>query len=257
MVDIPMVAKKPVKLSELDTAYFGRRQPTPTNLNGLNAGGWPHPSPPTPVQTPPAPAPSPPRPAKRRPAGNGTLVTKGQKTSLSQMNTNLDLLEVALGWELGPGGQAYDLDVEAFLLDQSGKALGDSWFVFYNQPISPDGAVRLLESSAAGDDAAIQIGLSQLNSGVAKIVFILTINEARELGRNFSQIQNAYVRVVDKRTGGELLRFHLTEYYHTVCSMVVGEVYRYKDEWRFNPVGDGTGEDLAGLCRRYGINVAG
>jgi len=187
------------------------------------------------------------------------VLQKGQKTSLSQLNQKLDFIEVGLGWDLGPGGRGYDLDVEAFLLGASGKVLGDDWFVFYNQPVSPDGAVRLLQDSATGagpgDDEIIQVRLSRLDPRVEKLAFIVTINEAQERGYNFSNVANAYVRIVDKSSGRELVRFQLTDYYASVCSMVVGEVYRYKDEWRFNPVGNGTGDDLAGLCVRYGVNV--
>lgn len=39
--------------------------------------------------------------------------------------------------------------------------------------------------------------------------------------------------------------------------MVVGELYRHNGTWKVNPVGDGVTADLAGLCARYGVNVAG
>lgn len=198
---------------------------------------------------------------RQRPAGGGVIIKKGQKTSLSALNPNLNIIEVGLGWDLGPGGQAYDLDVEAFLLNEQNKVIGDDWFVFYNQPISPDGSVQLLEDSTNGagdgDDEIIQVRLKQVNPGVNKILFIVTINEAKEHGYNFSNVQNAYVRIVDKSTNKEMVRFNLTDYYNTVCSMMVGEVYLKNGEWRFNPIGNGTGDDLIGLCARYGVNVAG
>ena len=59
------------------------------------------------------------------------MLQKGQKTSLIQLEPNLDVVKVGMGWDLGPNGQGYDLDVEAFLLNSSGKVLGDDWFVFY------------------------------------------------------------------------------------------------------------------------------
>jgi len=243
-----MVSKQAVRLSELDSAYFDKNRRAPVSPQELGGAAQP---------------PRRPAPARERPrsAGDGAAVARGQKISLSQMNANLDLIEVAMGWELGPQGQAYELDVEAFLLNQAGKVPGDGWFVFYNQPVSPDGAVRLLDTPAAGagtgDDALIQLRLGRLDRNVARIAFILTIHEARERGYHFGNVQNAYLRIVDKQGGRELLRFHLTEYYNTVCSMVVGEIYRYKNEWRFNPVGNGTGDDLLGLCARYGVDAAG
>lgn len=197
---------------------------------------------------------------RQRPSGGGVVLKKGQKTSLSKLNPNLSLIDVCLGWDIGPNGQGYDLDVEAFMLGQDGKVIGDDWFVFYNQPVSPDGSVRLLADSrdgaSDGDDEIIQVNLKQVSTQVNRIVFIVTINEAKEHGYNFSNVSNAYVRIVDKSTGNELVRFNISDYYSTVCSMMVGEVYLRNGEWRFNPIGDGTGDDLEGLCIRYGVNIA-
>ena len=191
----------------------------------------------------------------------GVMLKKGQKQSLSKLNSRLDLIQVALGWDLAHGGLSYDLDVEAFLLGDNERVIGDDWFVFYNQPNSPDGAVRLLgdskDGSSSGDDEIIQVQLSRLNPQVSKIVFIVTINDAVEYGYNFSNVQNAYVRIVDCGTNTELVRFNLTDYYSNVCSMMVGELYSKGNEWRFNAIGNGTGDSLEGLCIRYGINVVG
>lgn len=197
---------------------------------------------------------------RQRTFGNGVVLKKGQKTSLSQMCPGLDLIQVGLGWDLGPGGVGYDLDVEAFMLGANGRVIGDDWFVFYNQPNSPDNSIQLLCDSTTGagdgDDEIIQVKLSQVNPQVAKIIFIVSINEAKERGYNFSNVANAYVRITDVKTGRELVRFSLTDYYSTVCSMMVGEVYKHNNEWRFNPIGDGTSDDLIGLCTRYGVNIA-
>ena len=62
---------------------------------------------------------------------------------------------------------------------------------------------------------------------------------------------------LNSTTGEELNRFNLTEYYSNVTSMVVGEIYNYNGQWKFNAVGDGVAKDLAGLCEMYGVNVAG
>ena len=246
MIDIPMNTRGAIRLSDLDSSNFGK------------PAGQQTPAPPYQPPRPPSPQP---QPQRARPSGKGVIIKKGQKTSLSQMNPNLDFIEVGLGWDLGPRGQAYDLDVEAFMLGSNGKVIGDDWFVFYNQLISPDGSVHLLGDNTTGagegDDEIIQIRLSQVHPSVAKIVFIVTINEARERGYNFSNVTNAYVRIVDKSTGRELVRFNLTDYYNTVCSMMVGEVYKHNGAWKFNPIGNGTGDDLEGLCARFGVNVAG
>ena len=197
---------------------------------------------------------------RQRTFGNGVVLKKGQKASLTQLCPGLDLINVGLGWDLGPDGRGYDLDVEAFMLGMNGVVLGDDWFVFYGQTESPDGAVRLLCDSTTGvgdgDDEIIQVQLSKLNNNVNRIVFIVSINEAKENGYNFSNVSNAYVRITDIKTNKEIARFQLTDYYSNVNSMVVGELYMHRGEWKFNPIGDGVSADLRDLCNRYGVNVS-
>ena len=206
-----------------------------------------------------APAPTPAPMASQRPAGGGVVLKKGQKTSLSKMNPNLDNIEVGLGWDIK--NQACDLDASAFMLGANGKVVGDDWFVFYGQPSSPDGSIvhrgDSKDGAGYGDDETISIRLSQMNPAVQKVVFVVTINEALTLGLNFSMVANAYVRIVDKSTNKELCKFNLTDYYSNVTSMVVGEIYKHNGEFKLNPVGDGVARDLAGLCEMYGVNVAG
>lgn len=195
----------------------------------------------------------------QRPSGGGVVLKKGQKTSLTKMNPNLTEVDVCLGWSIL--NQACDLDASAFMLSANNRVIGDDWFVFYGQPASPDGSIvhhgDSRDGAAYGDDEIINIKLNRVNPQVQKIAFVVTINEALERGLNFSMVKDAYVRVVDKSTGKELVKFNLTEYYSNVTSMVVCELYKHNGEFRLNPVGDGVAKDLAGLCEMYGVNVAG
>lgn len=180
---------------------------------------------------------------------------------MSSLNPHLDCIDIGLGWDTPAGTQIpYDLDCEAFMLGPDGKIVGDSWFVFYGQPSSPDGSVvhggDNSTGAGTGDDEVIHVQLSRVDNRVTKIAVVVTIDEAKARNHNFGQISNAYIRIVDKSNGSELCRFSLTEYYSAVFSMVVGELYRHNGEWRFNPVGNGTANDLAGLCAFYGVQVS-
>ena len=198
---------------------------------------------------------------RQRNFGNGVKLSKGQKISFEQMCPGLNIVHVGLGWDLGRNGQNYDLDVDVFMLGADGKVVGDDWFVFYNQPVSPDRSVQLLCDSTTGagdgDDEIVEVQLIKVNPLVQKMVFIVSINEAKQHGYNFSNVDNAYVRITDVKTGNEIARFQLTDYYSNVNSMVVGEIYKHNGQWKFNPVGDGVSADLMDLCVRYGVNVEG
>lgn len=183
------------------------------------------------------------------------LLKKGEKYSISKNHPEIKYFRVGIGWD-----SSYDVDVEAFMLRDDEKVPDDSWIVFYGQLKSPDGAVIHHGDSSGGgnfgpDCEQIDVNLNSLSHDIVKIAFVVTINEAKLHGYNFSGMRNAYVRFMDAKTGNEILRYQLTDYYREVVSMVVGELYFRNGEWRFNPVGMGTGDDLEGLCNRYGIEV--
>lgn len=163
----------------------------------------------------------------------------------------LDAVDACFGWNVKD--TRCDVDVSAFLLGPDGKVIGDSWFVFYGQTLSPDQSTKFVESGSV-DREMIQIDLKRLNPQVKKIVFVLTINDALTNKLHFGMLKDAYVRILDK-SGKELVSFMMTEYYDNVISMIIGEIYQHNGAWKFNAVGNGVAKDLAGLCGLYGVQV--
>lgn len=178
-------------------------------------------------------------------------VQKGQKTSLAT-DTPPGVLKACFGWNTTHS--QCDADVSAFLLGADGKVIGDSWFVFYGQTESPDHSCRF-QSAHGTDREIITVDFKKLNREIEKIVFVLTINEAFAKRLHFGMIQDAYIRILDER-GKECVSFLMTEYYSNVISMMIGEIYQYKDSWKFHAVGNGVARDLAGLCALYGVEVS-
>ena len=143
--------------------------------------------------------------------------------------------------------------VSAFLLNNTGKVIGDSWFVFYGQETSPDGSTAFFAGQEQNREI-ISVDFNRLNPAVSRIVFVLTINEALEKHLNFSMLRDAYIKITDT-SDTELVSFKMDEYYSNVTSMMIGEVYRHNGIWKFNAIGNGVTRDLAGLCELYGVQV--
>lgn len=179
-------------------------------------------------------------------------VQKGQKVPLSSAET-VRKADICLGWNSSDA--RCDVDVSAFLLGADGKVIGDSWFVFYGQTVSPDGSTSFQEDGAT-DREVIHLDFSRLNPAVKKIVFVLTINEALEKNLNFGMLKDAYIRILNKAGGTELVSFRMTDYYTNVISMMIGEIYLHNGTWKFHAVGNGVARDLAGLCELYGVQVS-
>lgn len=209
-------------------------------------------APPQPKTTAPPPtvqATPPPRPVKkqRSTAKIGAVLQKGQKVAVDDSGK----IKIALGWDILDS--RCEIDASAFMLGADNRVISDDWFIFYGQDKSPDGSVSYSKGGKF-DDAVIDIDFRKINPSVQKIVFSVTIYEAMERRLNFGMTENVYARMTDS-FGNETLRFELDECYSNVTAMVLGELYRYKEKWKFNAVGSGVAKNLADFCGMYGVNL--
>lgn len=177
----------------------------------------------------------------------GINLSKGQRVNLEKSMT---LALVGLGWDTNQydGGYDFDLDAAAFLLGENGKVLKDEDFVFYNNLDGRNGAVvhtgDNLTGEGEGDDEVILIDFTKVPDEIKKIAITVTIHEAVQRGQNFGQVSNAYVRVArrsnkDDMTGIEELKYDLMEEFSIETAIVVCEIYRHGNDWKFNAVGSG------------------
>ncbi|MBQ6972825.1 MAG: TerD family protein [Synergistaceae bacterium] len=186
---------------------------------------------------------------------------KGQKVDLTKGNPGLSKILVGLGWDVKKydGGYDFDLDASAFFLGADGKVPSDSDFVFYNNLMHNSGSVQHmgdnLTGEGDGDDEQIKVDLTKVPAYVSKIAFTVTIHEADVRRQNFGQVSNAFIRIVDESNGKELIRYDLGEEFSVETAVIVGELYRQGQEWKFNAVGSGFKGGLRALCRNFGVNV--
>lgn len=186
-------------------------------------------------------------------------LSKGQKVNLNKEAPNLKIALVGLGWDIKQydSGDDYDLDASIFLLGEDGKCTKDTDFIFYNN-LSSGGVTHSGDNRTGegeGDDEAVTIEFEKVPDYVKKIAVTVTIYDAVARGQNFGQVQNAFVRLVDKQTGVELLRFDLGEDYSTETAIVFAEIYKHNGEWKFSAVGQGFNGGLEALCKQYGLDV--
>ena len=186
---------------------------------------------------------------------------KGQKIDLTKTNPGLTKVIIGLGWDVNKydGGKDFDLDTSAFMLSSEGKVADDKNFIYFNNPKSVEGSVSYSGDNKTGagdgDDEQIKVDLSIVPANVQKISFGITIYEAQERNQNFGQVSNAYVRVVNEASGEELVRYDLGEDFSIETAVVVCDLYRHGAEWKFNAIGSGYQNGLAGLCKDFGLDV--
>jgi tellurium resistance protein TerD len=190
----------------------------------------------------------------------GVSLSKGGNVSLSKAEPGLRKIHIGLGWDVrGTDGVDFDLDASLFMLTAAGRVRSDSDFIFYNNLRSTDGSVEHTGDNRTGegegDDEAITVVLDNVPPDVDKLAVTVTIHEAEQRRQNFGQVDNAFIRIVNEETGGEIVRYDLSEDASTETAMIFGEVYRRAGEWKFRAVGQGYLGGLAPLARSFGVNV--
>ncbi len=190
---------------------------------------------------------------------------KGQKVDLTKSNSSLSKVIVGLGWDEAEQKKGFfarrtadfDCDASAILLSQGGKLMnGRTDVVFYNNLKHPSGAIvhqgDNLTGAGDGDDEQIVVDLRAVPQNYEKIVFVVTIYQARERGQSFGQIKNAFIRIVDASTGNELCKYDLSDKCEGMTAMIFGELYRYNGEWKFGAIGEPTHDNgISDMARRF------
>lgn len=182
---------------------------------------------------------------------------KGQKVDLTKGNAGLSKIMVGLGWDpvsstgggflkglLGAKSPNIDCDSSVLMLDSNNKLKGTENIVYFGNLKSKCGSVQHmgdnLTGGGDGDDEQIFVELSKIPAHINKLVFVVNIYDCINRKQDFGQIQNAFIRVVNGSNNQELLKYNLTESYAGKTALVIGEIYRYNEEWKFAATGEGT-----------------
>jgi tellurium resistance protein TerZ len=168
---------------------------------------------------------------------------KGEAVSLQKVSGGAVLTRVrmGLGWDAvkkkglfgGVKSQSIDLDASCLLLDAGGRVLDQVWF---RQLRSRDGSVQHtgdnLTGAGEGDDESIIVDLSAVSPSVQTLFFVVN----SFTGQNFSQIENAFCRLVDETNGQEIARYDLTGS-GTHTAQVMAKVSRDGSGWSMTAIG--------------------
>ncbi|MER7869764.1 TerD family protein [Streptomyces cellulosae] len=169
---------------------------------------------------------------------------RGHKARISDLTAGTDLY---VGVQIaGPG---LSFDISCFGLDADERLSDDRYFIFYNQPKSPEESIQLL-GAQAGDTESFRVTLDRIPQQIKKLSFTATIDGAGQM----SQIGPGYIRIV--AGGEEVARYPFSgSEFTTERAVMLGDFY-FKDVWRFAAVGQGFDGGLEALLRNFGGEVA-
>ena len=164
-----------------------------------------------------------------------TIFSRGQKGKLADLGCGH-----AFTVEVDVNAPGMSVDVSCFGLDAQDKLSDERYMVFYNQLASPEGAVRL---ELAGSVSRYAVNLDALPASIAKLVFVAAIDGAptmRALGNSSLRIGSA---VNFPWSGAD---------FGDEKAVIVAELYRRDDTWRFGAVGQGFNGGLSALLAHFG-----
>jgi tellurium resistance protein TerD len=179
-------------------------------------------------------------------------LTKGQRIEIG-----LSKVGVGLGWDPNQGtGFDFDLDASAFMLGENKKLPKEEFFVFYNNPKSPDSAVEssgddLTGGNSDGDDETLTVDLAKVDSKIQEIVFTVTIHDYEARKQNFGQVRNSFIRIYNAQSNEEIAKYELDEDFSVETAVEFGRLYKRNGEWKFEAMGVGYKGGLQYFVDKY------
>lgn len=191
-------------------------------------------------------------------------LNKSEQPNITDDNSKI---LIGLSWDLKSAAEKidFDLDTSIFLLDKNGKTTNERDLIFYHNLIHPSGAIRHTGDNQTGNnqtgkgngfDEIIMIDLDLVPDNINKMICAVTIYDGDKRNQNFGQIKNAFVSIIDQKTCKEKIHFNLREDFSIETALVVAEICRYNNEWRFNAIGSGYSGGLNVLCTVYNLPVS-
>ena len=176
---------------------------------------------------------------------------KGQRISLTKDNPGLKQIMCGLGWDVAPrsggffgGNKQFDLDSSVICLNADKKLSDLKDLIYFGNLRHSSSAIAHqgdnLTGAGEGDDEVINIDLPLIPPNISHLVFTINIYKCDQRKQDFSMVENAFVRLVDRANNKELARYNLSgSEYKGMTGMVLAEVYRRNDEWKMAALGNG------------------
>jgi stress response protein SCP2 len=164
-------------------------------------------------------------------------VSLAKRQTVSLVKTGAPALQrvaMGLGWDPAKRGSDIDLDASVIVVNAKGRKVDAVWFMAksaYKGAIEHSG--DNLTGEGEGDDETINVDLSRLPEEAHALVF--TVNSFR--GQNFTEVRNAYCRLLDAGTGAELVRFDLTDSKPTT-GVIMSVLVRAGATWDMTAIGE-------------------
>lgn len=134
-------------------------------------------------------------------------------------------------------------DVACFGVDTNNQLSDDRYFIFYNQPQSPENALNM---SVKGNNTIFCIDLNRLPKNINKLVFTITAEE-----KTLHDLQQGNMNIIEDNQIAESFLFYGKDF-EKQKAIILCEIYRKNDFWRLSMVVNGFNGGLSVLLANFG-----
>lgn len=176
-------------------------------------------------------------------------LTVGQRLPLSNLAID-DTMSIMLKFTRQ---SPIEMDISCFALDAASKLINDDYMVFYNQPTSPCGQIKLTHyesqlTANKGIQAEFEVNLSKLPANVDSLFFVLSADTP------LNQIQSLDIGIWQQSQKAQA-DYQAADFAQQQASMLI-QVYRKGGVWRLANVAQGFNGGLAAIVQHFGGDVA-
>ena len=191
-------------------------------------------------------------------------LTKGQRISLTKEDPSLEQVMCGLGWDVAPksggffgGDKQFDLDSSVICLNKDKKLTDLKNLIYFGNLRHSSSAIAHqgdnLTGAGEGDDEIINLDLPLIPPDIHYLIFAINIYKCDRRRQDFSMVNNAFVRLVNRANNRELARYNLSgAEYQGMTAMILAELYRHNQDWKLAAVGNGFKvATLADIAKMY------
>lgn len=177
------------------------------------------------------------------------LLIKGEKISICKIKAPSQPLIFELIYPR-PASLIYDVDIFAYMIEDNGR-VNKKNIIFYNNPRVTDGGIIYNETYESTQiKKSLEMNLNKIDSSIKIIGLIGSIYCKSRNSLKESMYVNLQMQAVDKT-----MRSHMFSSIDKVDiaaneTFIIGDIYKYKDMWKYNAVKQEIGEDLISVMQK-------
>lgn len=184
-------------------------------------------------------------------------VPKGGNCLLFQTGLAPEPLLIRLDWHWSES-KASEIDACLFLLTKDGVVASDEDFIFYNQRTTDLGYVRHLtatDSELVQGQAGFWVDVDKIPQSVTRLAITLTRQDRDHQSPPLQSLEQASLEIQGTSSSTQQARYEFSEDIQGKAALIVGEVYRYANGWKFRAVGQGFVGGLPALATHFGVHL--